>query len=236
MPHSQQFFSSPPLTKPTNDYLFTPASFPALLPPPRTPFSVYQQPTKNQLKTNPDIPAPTILAGDASAVEFVSAPEETQRARAAGCRCAPLPPHFSSPLTPPLPTSPSYLLALHSPRTRTTLLHPAPLPLHLLTARVKALKNSAPSSTPSALARPAARAALGTAFGTKRARAAIRAEERNKVDPGALGGAVGVLQAAIEGATGGLAARGAFCSSLPRSLPPIPSSPLLSSTASASLP
>lgn len=99
----------------------------------------------------------------------------------------------------------SYLVAVHNKRTGKTFFRPAPL--HILTRRVKRLKNIQP--TPVTVAqRIEARNALGVTFGTKKAQAAIRARERNKIDIDAMKAVTGKLQSTIEGNTTNLPTQG----------------------------
>lgn len=67
---------------------------------------------------------------------------------------------------------------------------------HVLSRTVKALKSLKSNEEPSALAYREARTALGETFGTKKAKAAIRAQERNKVDISAM---QGVMEHVVEG-------------------------------------
>jgi DNA-directed RNA polymerase I subunit RPA49 len=72
---------------------------------------------------------------------------------------------------------------------------------------VKALKALEPASV-TAQQRLEARAALGEAFGTKQAKAAIRAQERNKMDVSAMENVAEHLQDRIEQSTGTLPTQG----------------------------
>ncbi|KAI0052437.1 RNA polymerase I associated factor, A49-like protein [Auriscalpium vulgare] len=92
----------------------------------------------------------------------------------------------------------SYFLALHRPGSKQVILQPAPL--YIVTRQVKALKIHQ-SLAPSTHQRVQARNALGETFGTKKAKAAIRANERNKVDAGAMESVAGVLQDRIDEGT-----------------------------------
>jgi DNA-directed RNA polymerase I subunit RPA49 len=89
----------------------------------------------------------------------------------------------------------SYLLAIRDPQTSKIKILPAAKSPYILTRTVKALKSITPADA-SALAYREARTALGETFGTKKAKAAIRAQERNRVDVGAM---QGVMQHVIEG-------------------------------------
>ena len=89
---------------------------------------------------------------------------------------------------------------MHNTRTRKTIFRPAPL--HVLTREVKALKNTEPAPV-TVKERLEARAALGHSFGTKKAQAAIRAQERNKVDVNAM---QGVMEHVVDGIEKGVEA------------------------------
>lgn len=91
---------------------------------------------------------------------------------------------------------PSYLLAVRDPRTSTIKILPSPKTPYILTRTVKALKSIVPADAPSTLAYREARTALGETFGTKKAKAAIRAQERNRVDVSAM---QGVMQHVVDG-------------------------------------
>ena len=100
----------------------------------------------------------------------------------------------------------SYLVGIYNKRTKTTTLRPAPL--HILSRQVKALKNLKPIQA-SSDERVKLRNTLGEAFGTKKAKAAIRAQERNRVDIDEMRGVAGHLQERIEENTGSLPTQGA---------------------------
>lgn len=89
----------------------------------------------------------------------------------------------------------SYLLAIRDPQTSKIKMLPAAKSPYILTRTVKALKSITPADPSSAPYREA-RTALGETFGTKKAKAAIRAQERNRVDVSAM---QGVMQHVIEG-------------------------------------
>ena len=101
----------------------------------------------------------------------------------------------------------SYLVAVHNKRTNTTIFRPAPL--HVMSQQVKALKNLAPIEVTNE-ERMLQRNKLGEAFGTKKAKAAIRAQERNRVDIDALKGVTAHLQETIEENTHSLPTLGEF--------------------------
>ncbi|KAH7920228.1 RNA polymerase I associated factor, A49-like protein [Leucogyrophana mollusca] len=152
------------------------ANFPSIKAPKSTPFKCYltQARAEGEIggEERPFAELPTHIAGEADAVDFYTS-AETRRA-SVGCR---------------------YLVGVHNKRTGTTTLREAPL--HLLAHDVKALKGADPAAV-SALQRPEARAALGETFGTKKAKLAIRAQERNRVDVGAMQGVAGHLQESIQ--------------------------------------
>ena len=82
----------------------------------------------------------------------------------------------------------SYLPALYDPSTSTLHMHPS-APLYLLTHRVKRLRE--PNATFTAKKDKddvyrAKRNTLGEAFGSKKAKTQIKAEERNKLNAGAM--------------------------------------------------
>ncbi|KAL1937406.1 hypothetical protein VTO73DRAFT_13742 [Trametes versicolor] len=144
------------------------ASFPSLEPPKSTAFKCYVQ--KGADKNAPFETQSTIVAGEAETVEFFTA---------------------DGPLT---STGCSYMIGVHDKRTNTTTLRP--VPLHVLTRQVKALKNLRPIEV-STEERMAQRNTLGEAFGTKKAKAQIRARERNRVDIDAMKNVTGHLQDTI---------------------------------------
>ncbi|KAH7872667.1 Rpa49 subunit specific to nuclear RNA polymerase I [Lentinula edodes] len=151
-------------------------TFPALQAPKDTPFKCYGR--KKAKKDKDDDGGKyehTLVVGEASAVEFISNEEESKRAADSGC---------------------SYLLAVRDPRTSTIKILPSPKTPYILTRTVKALKSIVPADAPSTLAYREARTALGETFGTKKAKAAIRAQERNRVDVSAM---QGVMQHVVDG-------------------------------------
>jgi DNA-directed RNA polymerase I subunit RPA49 len=79
--------------------------------------------------------------------------------------------------------------------------------VYLISRQIKALKNFK-STKPDSLEYSQARNTLGKVFGTKKARAAIRAQERNKIDVSAMGDVAGVLQDRIDEATENLPTQG----------------------------
>ncbi|KAI0659646.1 RNA polymerase I associated factor A49-like protein [Cubamyces menziesii] len=144
------------------------ASFPSLEPPKSTAFKCYVQ--KGADKSAPFETQPTIIAGEAETVEFFTADGPLS---STGC---------------------SYMIGVHDKRTNTTTLRP--VPMHILTRQVKALKNLRPIEV-STEERMQQRNNLGETFGTKKAKAAIRARERNRVDIDAMKNVAGHLQDTI---------------------------------------
>ncbi|KAI0759036.1 RNA polymerase I associated factor, A49-like protein [Fomes fomentarius] len=145
------------------------ASFPSLQPPSSTEFQCYAK--KGRDKNAPFELQATVLAGEAETVEFFSA--DGGPLSSTGC---------------------SYMIGVHDKRTNNTTLRP--MPLHVLTRQVKALKNLKPIEV-SKEERMELRNNLGEAFGTKKAQAAIRARERNRVDIDAMKDVAGHLQDTI---------------------------------------
>lgn len=91
--------------------------------------------------------------------------------------------------------------ALYDPSTRTLTIHPT-APTYLMTHRVKRLvqQDLALRDASDAEARAAWRQKrnnLGEAFGTRKAKSQIKAEERNRVDVGAMQGVKGHLMDSI---------------------------------------
>ncbi|KAJ3727338.1 Rpa49 subunit specific to nuclear RNA polymerase I [Lentinula guzmanii] len=155
-------------------------SFPSLQAPKDTPFKRYgrRKARKDNQKDTDDDGGKyerTLVVGEAPAVEFISNEEESRRAADSGC---------------------SYLLAVHDPRTSKIKILPSQKTPYILTRTVKALKSIPPADAPSSLAYREARTALGETFGTKKAKAAIRAQERNRVDVNAM---KGVMQHVVDG-------------------------------------
>lgn len=152
-------------------------SFPALRPPEKTPFQCYvEKPrggTKEAETSKPFASQNTILAGESESVEFVSASQE--ETPSSGC---------------------NYYVAVYNKRTNTATLRQAPL--HVTTRQVKALKNLEPIQSASIEERVKQRKTLGETFGTKKAKAAIRAQERNRVDIDAMKGVTDHIQDRIQ--------------------------------------
>ncbi|KAJ3830474.1 Rpa49 subunit specific to nuclear RNA polymerase I [Lentinula raphanica] len=163
-------------------------SFPALQAPEDTPFRCYgrKKMKKDNQKDKDDDGGKyerPLVVGEAPAVEFVSNEEESRRAADSGC---------------------SYLLAVHDPRTSKIKVLPFHQTPYILTRTVKALKSIPPADAPSALDYRDARNALGETFGTKKAKAAIRAQERNRVDVNAMKGVIGHVVEGIDEKAEGL--------------------------------
>ncbi|KAK7045471.1 DNA-directed RNA polymerase I subunit rpa49 [Paramarasmius palmivorus] len=145
-------------------------SFPALQAPNSTVFKCYA-PDGQVKEGRMDV------VGETPDVEFVSHFVESQRAASSGCR---------------------YMLAVHNRKTSSLTLLPESKTPHILTRTVKALKANPDESQSTSLAYREARNALGETFGTKKAKAAIRAEERNRVDVGAMQGVMQHVMSGIE--------------------------------------
>lgn len=163
-------------------------SFPALQAPKDTPFKCYGRKKQKKEKDNDgEEYGRTLVVGESPAVEFISNEEESRRAADSGCH---------------------YLLAVHNPRTsKVTLLPTASTPF-ILTRTVKALKSLPNDDAPAALAYREARTALGETFGTKKAKAAIRAQERNRVDVSAMKDTMEHVVEGIQENAGGLLSKG----------------------------
>jgi len=80
--------------------------------------------------------------------------------------------------------------------------------VYLISRQIKALKNFE-STKPDREEYFQARSMLGKVFGTKKAKAAIHAQERNKIDVSAMEDVAGVLQDRIDEATQNLPTQGA---------------------------
>jgi DNA-directed RNA polymerase I subunit RPA49 len=92
-----------------------------------------------------------------------------------------------------------YVAALYDPSTQTLHIQ-NPTPLYLMAHRAKRLKLAASvkkSEMDSRAEYKARRNDLGEVFGTRKAKSQIRAEERNRVDVGAMQGVKGHLMEAI---------------------------------------
>jgi len=90
-----------------------------------------------------------------------------------------------------------YLPAIYNPATRTLQIHQS-TPLYLLTHRVKRLRPEVAAAMSNDRSEwRARRNDLGEVFGTRKAKSQIKAEERNKVDVGAMQGVKGHLMESI---------------------------------------
>ncbi|KAK7446968.1 DNA-directed RNA polymerase I subunit rpa49 [Stygiomarasmius scandens] len=124
-----------------------------------------------------------LVVGETPAVEFFTNEDETTRATHSGSQ---------------------YLLAVHNRRTGSVTLLPEAKTPHILSRTVKNLKAIPPAPAPSAAAYREARTALGETFGTKKAKAAIRAQERNRVDVDAMKSAMPFVMDGIDKGAEGL--------------------------------
>ncbi|KAF5332926.1 hypothetical protein D9758_015956 [Tetrapyrgos nigripes] len=163
-------------------------NFPAVEAPSSTPFQCYASKKAKTKDKEKDGEAAKydrlIVVGETPSVEFVTSEGETEKVAArSGTR---------------------YLLAVHNRRTGSVTLLPESKSPHLLTQTVKNLKSIPPAAPLSAQAFREARTALGEAFGTKKAKAAIRAQERNRVDVDAMKEAVPYVMQGIEKGAEGL--------------------------------
>ncbi|KAF7759726.1 hypothetical protein Agabi119p4_11421 [Agaricus bisporus var. burnettii] len=154
------------------------AIYPAIQPPSSTSFKSYKL-----KKPRSDSADDIIIAGETEQVEFVTHEEESRKAAEFGCR---------------------YIVALHNKRTGTISLLPSSKSPQILQRTVKALKSAQPSDAPTTRQYQQARTALGETFGTKKAKAAIRAQERNKVDVGAMEGVMDYVMEGIDKGAQGL--------------------------------
>jgi DNA-directed RNA polymerase I subunit RPA49 len=182
-------------------------SYPAVKPPESTAFKCYaRKKSKNLEHGNQAEPKDDILlAGETDVVEFMTNEAETERAADSGSQYVP---GFqcTTPRANPYPSR--YFLAVHNRRTgKVTLLPQAKTP-HLLTHTVKALKSIEPAAAPSKTQFREAKNALGDTFGTKKAKAAIRAQERNHVDIGAMAGVMNYVMDSIQKGAEGLMTTG----------------------------
>lgn len=153
------------------------ATFPAFQPLESIPFSVYSKPGSSQKDSEKEFALKNLLTvGETRAVDFCSTKEGDDVA--GNCR---------------------YLIGVRNKKTNTIMLRPAPM--HILSRRVKALKNLAPAPSISLSERSLQRNILGETFGTKKAQKAIRASERNKVDVSAMDDVTVHIQASIDSNT-----------------------------------
>ncbi|KXN83994.1 DNA-directed RNA polymerase I subunit rpa49 [Leucoagaricus sp. SymC.cos] len=154
---------------------------PAIQPPTSISFEPYSR--KRSRSDSANDADEIIIAGETDQVEFVTNEEEGRRAAESGCR---------------------YIVALHNKRTGAVSLLPSSKPPQILQRTVKALKSIKPTDAPTATQYQQARTTLGETFGTKKAKAAIRAQERNKVDVGAMEGVIDYVMEGIEKGAEGL--------------------------------
>ncbi|KIY47633.1 RNA polymerase I associated factor, A49-like protein [Fistulina hepatica ATCC 64428] len=152
------------------------ASFPCISPPPGTAFQAYARKKPN---ISMDFHADMIIAGETDTVDF----ESTSALAGQGCQ---------------------YLVALHNPETSSVTIYPTPISPVLVRHTVKALKSIPTMAAPTTAVYREARNALGDTFGTKKAKAAIRAEERNRVDVSAMEGVMSHVMDGIDKDANGL--------------------------------
>lgn len=157
-------------------------SYPAVEAPPNTAFKCYAK-KKSKVENPSEVDEGIMLVGETDAVEFMTNEEETERASEGGCQ---------------------YLVALHDRKTGKMRILPQLKNPHLMTHTVKALKNIKPVAAPSKTQFREAKNALGETFGTKKAKAAIRAQERNHVDVGAMTGVMDYVMDSINKGAEGL--------------------------------
>lgn len=184
----------------------SPVGFPGVQPPANTPFQCYRLKTVEGDSVPKEFAAQsTLVAAETDDVEFSS---NSGTATDAGCTYAQLK-LIPSPDTRALTFLflDSYLVAVHDKRTGKTFFRP--VPLHILTRKVKRLKSIQPTPV-TVTQRIEARNALGATFGTKKAQAAIRAHERNRIDIDAMKAVTGKLQSTIEDNTTNLPTQGQF--------------------------
>ncbi|KAH9989553.1 RNA polymerase I associated factor, A49-like protein [Russula vinacea] len=148
------------------------ASFPYLTIPINTPFSVS---VREEDEGKEFVNCSSTIAGETDAVEFSGSANDGSDG--AGSR---------------------YFLALHRPGSSKLVLQPTPV--YLISRQVKALKNFRPTE-PDSSEQFQARSMLGKVFGTKKAKAAIDAQERNRIDVSAMEDVAGVLQDRIDEGT-----------------------------------
>lgn len=170
-------------THPTNSlphYSLTlsPVNFPSVRPSRRTPFTLYSRdPTSTQDLARQQ----TLIAAETEDVEYFSTNRDRGVGEGAECQ---------------------YVAALYDPETNTVNLSAAPL--YLVAHRVKRQRErdaplAAAGNASAGTMWKAKRNDLGETFGTRKAKSQIRAEERNKVDVGAMAGVRGDLIASIGG-------------------------------------
>ncbi|TFK24889.1 Rpa49 subunit specific to nuclear RNA polymerase I [Coprinopsis marcescibilis] len=163
-------------------------SYPAVQAPTGTTFDCYaKKKSKTQTNNSGDAdqedPSDIMLVGETEAVEFVTNEAETSRVAEGGCH---------------------YLVAVHNRKTGQVSILSRPKIPHILGHTVKALKSVTPLAAPSKTQYLEAKNALGETFGTKKAKAAIRAQERNHVDIGAMEGVMNYVMDSIDKGAEGL--------------------------------
>ncbi|WWC61294.1 uncharacterized protein I303_103875 [Kwoniella dejecticola CBS 10117] len=149
-------------------------NFPSVRPSKNTPFTIY---TRDVGSSSDLTKQHSIIAGETEDVEFFSTNRD-HNLNTEGADC-------------------QYLPALYDPSTGQVHIHPS-TPLYLLTHGVKRLRASVNAPLLDKQAHwKAQRNDLGETFGTRKAKTQIRAEERNKVDVGAMQGVKGHLMGSI---------------------------------------
>ncbi|KAF9526022.1 Rpa49 subunit specific to nuclear RNA polymerase I [Crepidotus variabilis] len=148
-------------------------SYPAVQAPESTAFKCYSR----KRSKNDEEEQNLLVVGETSSVEFVSNEDECRRVAESGCR---------------------YLLAVRNKRTGIISLLPTTKTPHILKHTVKALKSIPSSAAPSKVEFVAAKNTLGETFGTKKQKANIKAQERNKIDVGAMEGVMGYVMDSID--------------------------------------
>ena len=147
-------------------------NFPSVRPAEKTPFSLY---SRDPGSSSAIADQSTTLAGETEDVEFFSYNRDRPCSEGAECQ---------------------YLPAIFNPDTNSLEVYPSS-PLYLMGHRVKRLQNIALTSSSRAADYKAKRNTLGETFGTRKAKSQIKAEERNKVDVGAMEGIKGHLMDSI---------------------------------------
>ncbi|WWC69617.1 uncharacterized protein I206_103560 [Kwoniella pini CBS 10737] len=149
-------------------------NFPSVRPSKNTPFTIY---TRDVGSSSDITKQHTLIAGETEDVEFFSTNRD-HNLNTEGSDC-------------------QYLPALYDPSTGSVHIHPS-TPLYLLTHGVKRLRSSVNAQLLDKQAHwKTQRNDLGETFGTRKAKTQIRAEERNKVDVGAMQGVKGHLMGSI---------------------------------------
>ncbi|KAF5353231.1 hypothetical protein D9756_008071 [Leucocoprinus leucothites] len=161
------------------------AIYPAIQPPASISFKPYSR--KRSRSDGSNDAEDIFIVGETDQVEFVTNEEESKRAAESGCR---------------------YIVALHNKRTGAISLLPSSKSPHVLQRTVKALKSIRTADAPTTAVYQQARTTLGETFGTKKAKAAIRAQERNKVDVNAMEGVMDYVMEGIEKGAEGLMTAG----------------------------